>query len=89
MSSTSSYEGKAGWGGPIQVKVDQRGRAVEAQCLECGARWPLEELTADKLSRVLGPASCPNGCEGVPDPDEQRYAGFRDQGRDQDEPRFG
>jgi hypothetical protein len=72
------YEGEPGWGGPIQVRT-QGGRPVEAHCLACGARWPITELAADKLSRVLGPASCPNGCEAILHPGE-RYAGFRDQG---------
>lgn len=81
------YQGEDGWGGPIRVLVED-GRPVRARCLVCATEWDLQELAADETGgRVLGPASCPNGC-GTDEPEtattprtaEQR-AGFKPTGR--------
>lgn len=69
------YEGEPGWSGPLQIRT-QDGRQVEAQCLHRGETWPLQQLAADKLSRVVGPASCPNRC-GEDDAPGLPRAGFR------------
>lgn len=71
------YEGEPGWSGPLRIRTEG-GRPVKAQCFICGEVWQLEELAADKLSHVLGAASCPNQCEAIPEPG-QRRAEFRPQ----------